>query len=89
LASVKDECPTVLLDLPLDVQRPIDLAPLLRELMWIVPFSSNGLRLRCRESFAAHGIWFRLSPAGRIRAAGRGLRAGEFRSHALTIALST
>jgi hypothetical protein len=54
--AVEDECPTVLLEMPLDAQRPIDLASLLRKLMRIVPFSGSGIQLRRCQSFAACGI---------------------------------
>jgi hypothetical protein len=55
-AGVEDERATVLLEMPLDAQRPVGLASLLHRLMWSVPCSANGLRLRSREGFALHGI---------------------------------
>jgi hypothetical protein len=43
-ASVEDEHPPVLLDMPLDVERSIGLASLLRTPMWIALFAANGIR---------------------------------------------
>jgi hypothetical protein len=55
-AGVEDERPTVLLNMPLDTEGPIDRGLLLHMLMWIVPFSASDVRLRRREVLAARGI---------------------------------
>jgi hypothetical protein len=75
-AGVEDESPAVLLEMPLDTQRPIDLV-----LPLCMPIS--GLLA------ATSGLWLLLYVRGLIVVAERGLRTGRCRSHTLTIVLST